>query len=157
MTRGSGDGTQVRSSDVPRWDGERRSDGGIRGRGSSPVLNVVNDYSGRVRYEVSHTMRTRSVAYRFEFSSSSDTWLDHARRYVEMMSERFGISDQHLVVEIASNDGYLLQYFTACDVPVLGIEPAANVALVAQQKGIPTLVRFFGRESAEELLAQEAL
>ncbi len=60
------------------------------------------------------------------FSSFSDTWLDHARRYVEMMIERFGISERHLVVEVASNDGYLLRFFQERGVPVLGIEPAAN-------------------------------
>ena len=88
------------------------------------------------------------------FSSYSDSWLEHARRYVEAMIERFGLGPQSQVVEVASNDGYLLQYFVDRQVPVLGIEPAANVAEVARQKGIPTLVKFFGRETAGELIAE---
>lgn len=89
------------------------------------------------------------------FSSFSDTWLEHARRYVDEMIERFALGPRSRVVEIASNDGYLLQYFHERGVPVLGIEPAANVAAAAEAKGVPTLVRFFGRATAEELLAEE--
>jgi len=92
----------------------------------------------------------REYAY---FSSYSDSWLNHARRYVKMAIGRFGLGPDKLVVEVASNDGYLLQYFVAQGIPVLGIEPAANVARVAQQKGIPTLVTFFGRQRAAELAA----
>lgn len=88
------------------------------------------------------------------FSSYSDSWLEHARQYVDAMIERFGLGPQSRVVEVASNDGYLLQHFVARGVPVLGIEPAANVARVAQQKGIPTLVKFFGRRTAGELVAE---
>jgi SAM-dependent methyltransferase len=88
------------------------------------------------------------------FSSYSDSWLAHARAYVEMAAERFGVDETSLVVEIASNDGYLLQYFRERHVPVLGIEPAANIARVAQEKGIPSLVRFFGAELARELRAE---
>jgi SAM-dependent methyltransferase len=90
------------------------------------------------------------------FSSYSTSWLDHSRRYVEQMSERFGIDKRSHVVELASNDGYLLQYFRERQVPVLGIEPAANVAKVALQKGIPTLVEFFGRETASSLASDSA-
>lgn len=86
------------------------------------------------------------------FSSYSDSWLDHVRRYAEMAVNRFRLGPKNLVVEVASNDGYLLQYFVAQGVPVLGIEPAANVAKVAQEKGIPSLVKFFGRKTAEELV-----
>src|SRR5690606_12442842 len=71
------------------------------------------------------------------FSSYSDSWLQHAREYTEMMVDRFGIGPQSRVVEVASNDGYLLQYFVGRRVPVLGIEPAINVAKVAIAKGIP--------------------
>ena len=88
------------------------------------------------------------------FSSYSDSWLEHARQYVDAMIERFGLGPQSRVVEVASNDGYLLQHFVARGVPVLGIEPAANVARVAQQKGIPTLVKFFGCRTAGELVAE---
>jgi predicted TPR repeat methyltransferase len=88
------------------------------------------------------------------FSSFSDSWLDHARRYVEATSERFSIGESQQVVEIASNDGYLLQYFRDRGVPVLGIEPAANVAEAARAIGIPTLVRFFGEQTAKDLVAE---
>ncbi len=85
------------------------------------------------------------------FSSFSDSWLQHARSYTDLMQERFGLNRDSQVVEIASNDGYLLQYFIEKGIPVLGIEPAANVAQVAETKGIPTLVEFFGVESATRL------
>jgi hypothetical protein len=87
------------------------------------------------------------------FSSYSDSWVEHARRYTETVCDRFRLDDSSLVMEIASNDGYLLQHFTARNVPVLGIEPAANVAEVAKRKGIPTEVRFFGRETARLIAA----
>jgi SAM-dependent methyltransferase len=85
------------------------------------------------------------------FSSYSDSWLAHAKAYTGQMIDRFQLSRDSLAVELASNDGYLLQYFVEKGVPVLGIEPAANVAKEAVKKGIPTLVKFFGRELAEEL------
>lgn len=85
------------------------------------------------------------------FSSYSTSWLEHSRRYVEQMLERFELGEDSHVIEIASNDGYLLQYFSERRVPVLGIEPAGNVAKVAIQKGIPTLVEFFGRDTARSL------
>jgi SAM-dependent methyltransferase len=86
------------------------------------------------------------------FSSYSSTWLEHARRYVDQMIDTFGFGGSSHVVELASNDGYLLQYFHERQIPVLGIEPAANVAKVALQKGIPTLVEFFGVETAKSLV-----
>jgi SAM-dependent methyltransferase len=87
------------------------------------------------------------------FSSYSDSWLRHAKAYVEKMIGRFGYGGSSQVVEIASNDGYLLQYFKERGVPVLGVEPAANVAEVAAAAGIPTVVKFFGTRTAEELAA----
>jgi SAM-dependent methyltransferase len=87
------------------------------------------------------------------FSSYSDTWVEHARSYAESVVNRFGLNGQSRVVEIASNDGYLLQFFVEKGIPVLGIEPADNVAQAALEKGIPTLVRFFGEETARELSA----
>jgi len=87
------------------------------------------------------------------FSSYSDSWLEHARRYVEMIIARFNLSAKSQVVELASNDGYLLRNFVAHGIPVLGVEPAANVAAVAVQKGIPTTVRFFGVKTAQALVA----
>jgi len=88
------------------------------------------------------------------FSSFSQSWLDHARTYCERMIERFDLGPKSLVVEIASNDGYLLHYMVERGVPVLGVEPAANVARVAEQRGVPTHVAFFGRETARRLVAE---
>lgn len=85
------------------------------------------------------------------FSSYSDSWLAHAERYAALMIQRFALSRTSRVVEIASNDGYLLQYFKRHGVPVLGIEPAANVARAAEARGIPTRVEFFGARCAERL------
>jgi C-methyltransferase C-terminal domain/Putative zinc binding domain/Methyltransferase domain len=87
------------------------------------------------------------------FSSYSTTWLEHSRRYVEQMIDRWGLDADSAVVELASNDGYLLQYFVERGVPVLGIEPAANVAEVAIAKGVPTLVEFFGVQTARSVAA----
>ena len=84
------------------------------------------------------------------FSSYSDSWLQHAKNYVDMAVERFQLNNQSQVVEIASNDGYLLQYFVAKNIPILGIEPAGNIAKVAIEKGILTVVKFFGEETAKE-------
>lgn len=86
------------------------------------------------------------------FSSYADSWLQHAQAYVAMIVSRLGLNASHQVIEIASNDGYLLQYFVAAGIPVLGIEPAENVAAVAQQRGIATLVQFFGEALARELV-----
>jgi SAM-dependent methyltransferase len=90
------------------------------------------------------------------FSSYSSSWLEHSRRYSEQMIERLALDEHSHVVEIASNDGYLLQFFHERQIPVLGIEPAANVAKVALQKGIPTLVEFFGQETARSLAVDSA-
>jgi SAM-dependent methyltransferase len=88
------------------------------------------------------------------FSSYSTSWVAHARRYCEAITRRLGLGPQSLAVELASNDGYLLQHFAPLGVPVLGVEPAANVAKVAIDKGIPTRVDFFGRRLAAELVAE---
>lgn len=88
------------------------------------------------------------------FSSFSTSWMEHARRYVEMIAERYAIGSNSFVVEIASNDGYLLRNFVDRRVPVLGIEPAANVAQAAVERGIPTQVRFFGEQCARDLLRE---
>jgi SAM-dependent methyltransferase len=89
------------------------------------------------------------------FSSYSTSWLEHSRRYVEQMVERWGLDGSSHVVELASNDGYLLQYFVARGVSVLGIEPAANVAEVAvAANGVPTLVEFFGLPLATQLATE---
>ena len=88
------------------------------------------------------------------FSSFSTSWLEHARAYVDAMVPRFGLGTHSRVVEIASNDGYLLKNFVERGIPVLGVEPAANVAEAARKIGIPTEVRFFGREAARDLAAR---
>ena len=85
------------------------------------------------------------------FSSYSDSWLKHSERYCQQMTARFGLNSESAVVEVASNDGYLLQYFVQRGVRVLGIEPAANVAKAAVEKGVPTLVEFFGAKLARKL------
>jgi len=85
------------------------------------------------------------------FSSFSDSWLEHAQRYADHITEYCDLGEASYVVEVASNDGYLLKYFKAKNIPILGIEPARNVAEVAQAAGIPTLIRFFGAETARWL------
>ncbi|GJL60500.1 MAG: methyltransferase [Nitrospirales bacterium] len=88
------------------------------------------------------------------FSSYSDLWLQHVRVYTDMIQERIKLDERSLVVEVASNDGYLLQYFVKKGIPVLGIEPAENVAKVATEKGISTRVSFFGERSAQCLVEE---
>ncbi len=78
------------------------------------------------------------------FSSYSKSWVEHARNYADMVIERFGLDQSSSVIEVASNDGYLLQHFAARDIPVLGVEPAANVARAAEAKGIATRTAFSG-------------
>ena len=88
------------------------------------------------------------------FSSFSPSALEHARRYCEMMVDRFHFGPQHEIIELASNDGYLLRWFKAKGIPVLGVDPAANIAKFAiETKGIPTIVRFFGIDTATEMAA----
>ncbi|MTI31185.1 methyltransferase domain-containing protein [Cytophagales bacterium RKSG123] len=85
------------------------------------------------------------------FSSYSDSWLQHAQDYAEFIIGHLGLTSEHLAIEVASNDGYLLQYFHKEGIPVLGIEPAKNVAEFAQKKGIRTEMRFFGKQTAKEM------
>jgi hypothetical protein len=87
------------------------------------------------------------------FSSYSETWLRHASDYTEMIVQRLGLDTKSQVVELASNDGYLLQNFVKKQIPALGVEPAANIAKTAISKGIPTLIKFFGVQTAQELVA----
>lgn len=87
------------------------------------------------------------------FSSFSDSWLAHAKAYVDMIVGRFGLDRSSKVVEIASNDGYLLRNFVSRGISVLGVEPASNIAEVAKQKGIPTKVAFFGESTARDVAA----
>ena len=91
------------------------------------------------------------------FSSYSDSWLRHCADYAAAMIARFGLTSRHQIIEIASNDGYLLQYFQQRGIPVLGIEPSANTAEAAIAKGIPTEVRFFGVDTARDLAARGCL
>ncbi len=85
------------------------------------------------------------------FSSFSDSWVAHAKRYVDLVSERFNLDEASRVVEIASNDGYLLQHFVDKRIPCLGVEPAANVAQAALAKGVKSVVKFFGKQTARDI------
>ncbi|KZB62917.1 SAM-dependent methyltransferase [Thalassospira lucentensis] len=88
------------------------------------------------------------------FSSYSTSWVEHAREYCQQAKDRLSLGGQSLVVEVASNDGYLLQHFVGAGVPVLGVEPAANVAVEAEKRGVRSLVAFFGKETAEKIIVQ---
>lgn len=88
------------------------------------------------------------------FSSYSDSWVEHARKYANLVIDRFKLGGNSKVMEIASNDGYLLQHFVRAEIPVLGIEPAANVAQAAINKGIPTTIRFFGTDTAKDIVKE---
>jgi 2-polyprenyl-3-methyl-5-hydroxy-6-metoxy-1,4-benzoquinol methylase len=89
------------------------------------------------------------------FSSYSDSWLKHAEEYVEMITKKLSLTKNSQVLEVASNDGYLLQYFLQKGIPVLGVEPAANVAEAARKKGVETLIKFFDLDSARELIQEQ--
>ena len=86
------------------------------------------------------------------FSSYSKTWLYHVKQFVKSVSKKFSLNEKHQIIEIASNDGYLLQFFKEFGVKILGIEPAVNVARVAQKNGVPTITKFFGSKTAEEIV-----
>ena len=102
-------------------------------------------------YKKSSDIFNSEYAY---FSSFSSSWLAHSKKYTEMMIARFGYNENSLVAEVASNDGYLLQYFKEKNIPVLGIEPTANTAAVAISKGIPSVVDFFGVRLAKQLVSE---
>ncbi|MEO8405991.1 MAG: class I SAM-dependent methyltransferase [Chitinophagaceae bacterium] len=102
-------------------------------------------------YKKSEAIFDSSYVY---FSSYSRSWLEHSKRYVDAMTERFGLNEKSKVIEIASNDGYLLQYFVEKNIPVLGIEPTSNTAEVAKAKGIESVIDFFGVRLATELAAK---
>ena len=88
------------------------------------------------------------------FSSYSDSWLEHVKNYTEMIVSRLNLNYQSRVIELASNDGYLLQYFVQKGIPALGVEPAANVAKSAEKRGVHTVIKFFGRQTAQELIRE---
>jgi len=100
-------------------------------------------------YKKSDEIFDKEYAY---FSSFSESWLQHAKSYVEMITQKLDLNQSSHVIEIASNDGYLLQYFKEKAIPCLGIEPAKNTAQVAREKGIEVVTRFFGQMLAEELV-----
>lgn len=112
------------------------------------VLVCSNCFLVQLKEYVSPEHIFREYAY---FSSYSTTWLEHARSYCRMITNRLALGSESLVVELASNDGYLLQHFRPLGVPVLGVEPAANVAQTAIERDVPTRVAFFGTGLAEEL------
>lgn len=116
-----------------------------------PLKLFVNERNFLVQvdeYEKAANIFGAEYAY---FSSYSKSWLEHSKHYVEMMTERFGLSSDQLVIEVASNDGYLLQYFKEKQIPVLGIEPTLSTARVAREKGIESITEFFGVNVAMEL------
>lgn len=108
-------------------------------------LVQTEDYAG------ASEIFTDSYAY---FSSYSRSWLEHAEKYVAAVVERFGLSEKSLVMELAANDGYLLQYVQARGIPCIGVEPTASTAQAARAKGIEIIERFFGVQLAEEMLGQ---
>ena len=122
---------------------------------SYPLHAYVCDHCYLVQLDefVSPAVIFGDGAYAY-YSSYSDSWLQHVRSYAEMVTERFKLNASSHVVELASNDGYLLQWFVQKGIPVLGVEPAVNTAKVAQDLGIPTVVRFFGTDAAKDLAAQ---
>jgi SAM-dependent methyltransferase len=118
-----------------------------------PVLAKVCDACGLVQLDEVISPERLFSNYGY-FSSYSESWLKHAREYSEAVVKRFGLSPKTKVVELASNDGYLLQNFVARGIPAIGVEPSENVARVASQKGIPTVVKFFGQATAREMIHQ---
>ena len=102
-------------------------------------------------YKKSNEIFNEKYAY---YSSFSKTWLNHAKNYVAMMTNRFRLNKESFIIEIASNDGYLLQYFKEKEIPCLGIEPASNTAAVAKRKGIEVIDDYFGVRLAQELVAK---
>ncbi|MFM1815011.1 MAG: hypothetical protein RLZ98_1706 [Pseudomonadota bacterium] len=115
------------------------------------VLVCPSCYLAQLKQYVSVGDIFHEYAY---FSSYSTSWVEHAKQYVHQITHRLGLDENSFVVELASNDGYLLQHFLPLAIPVLGIEPAANVAEAARSKGVPTRVEFFGRALARELVAE---
>jgi SAM-dependent methyltransferase len=118
-----------------------------------PLHAYVCEHCFLVQLPVVESPETIFSEYAY-FSSTSTSWVEHAKRYAESAVGRFGLDDRSQVLEVASNDGYLLQFFRERGVPVLGIEPARNVAEAALASGIPTRVEFFGTESASRLVAE---
>ncbi len=118
-----------------------------------PLYARVCDHCLLVQVDIVKRPDEIFVDYAY-FSSFSESWLAHCRAYVDSTTKRFNLGPNSRVVEIASNDGYMLQYFVAKGIPVLGIEPAANVAKTAVQRGVPTEVAFFGTETARRLAKQ---
>ena len=114
------------------------------------VCVCQNCYLAQLEEVVSAEAIFTEYAY---FSSYADSWVQHAQDYARLMTKRFNLTQQHEVVEIASNDGYLLQHFVQLGIPNFGIEPAVNVAEAAVQRGVETIVKFFGVETAQELAA----
>jgi SAM-dependent methyltransferase len=124
-----------------------------RGEVYYPLHVYVCDQCFLVQLEEYESARNIFSDYAY-FSSYSDSWLKHAENYCGQMITKLGLDTHSLAVEVASNDGYLLQYFVRSGIPVLGIEPAANVARVAIERDVPTMVRFFGAQLARELAAE---
>jgi SAM-dependent methyltransferase len=139
---------------APLSNGYIRPDSALSMEPTFPLCVYVCDKCLLVQlpeFEAPANIFSETYAY---FSSYSDSWLEHCRRYVDMVTARFGLTSRHQVIELASNDGYLLQYFAQRSIPVLGIEPAASVASAAIARGIPTRVEFFGSRLATTLVTE---
>lgn len=139
--------------------------------GKTPLANSYLKAEADIEKEKSYPLHARACANCFlvqvedavpaedifsdyaYFSSFSPSWVEHARRYSNALTERLGLNENSMVMEVASNDGYLLKHFVEKKIPVLGIEPAANVAVAAEKVGVKTEVAFFGKETAERLAA----
>ena len=106
--------------------------------------------------QLPHTVQKTKIFHKdyAYFSSYSSTWLEHSKNYVRYISTHYNLHPESLVIEVASNDGYLLQYFKEIRIPVLGIDPAESVAKTAINNGIPTLINYFGTQLATELKTQ---
>lgn len=135
---------------MPPANNYLRTDDMKRAEPHYPLHAHVCDSCKLVQLEEIQTPEQLFTDYAY-FSSFSTSWLDHMKAYAATMTERLGLDTRSLVVEVASNDGYLLKYFLKHGVPVLGVEPAANVARAAIVRDIPTLVRFFGTKLAREM------
>jgi SAM-dependent methyltransferase len=143
--------TMIDLGSTPLANGYLRREDLLKPEPTWPLRAVVCEACRLVQLD--HVADARAIFSEYAyFSSYSDSWLEHARRYVDHVVERFAFDASTQVVEIASNDGYLLQYFVARGIPVIGIEPAANVAQVAVAAGIPTRVMFFNSGAAGDLV-----
>ena len=139
---------------APPCEAIRSADGAEKGETAYPLHVRICERCLLVQLpEVVPAEEIFTAEYAY-FSSFSTSWIEHARRYTVAMVERFGLSEDSFVVEVASNDGYLLQHFRDAGIPCLGIEPTANTAAAAVERGIPTEVVFLGEQTGSDIAAR---